>query len=580
MSDAAPPPVAHDLGYYLAPIKRHRALVIAFVLLGLILGAAAAALLRPTYTAVAAVLVETDATDNGQLSQPQGGRTPNSAINMDTEAQIAHSTPVADLAHNSIAGSASPGALLKRLTVTVVPNSTILKLAFTAHSPAAATDGAKAFANAYLQNRRNTSQGILDNQITTTQDQLDAANTKLQQDGPKARSTAQGTALHIQLEQQVANDRAKIASLSSTLTSLQATALNPGTIASEPNASGLAPSPLREIAVATGFVLGLLGGLLSAFVRDRLDPTVRSADDVEALGVPVVAEIPRPLRRRRDRKSGRADREDANARRKANQRVATTIAAALGAEGGSIYLANLSPRADADQVADDLARELGRFGSTVEVAGRGEDSIGTYWDPAGYGRELARPTESSRYTDIDTSLHTRAALALVEQALSRSRFVVIDGLGDFEGLDPYVLSSLGQVSVLVVEPGATSRAELAEAVDQMSMTSCHILGALLWRAPTAANATLGGRYRRVPPRAIEAPPHAEAATRPATGPGSGPIVAGPGPFAAGPTAPESSGGSSLGWPAPAASGEEYIEDAEIVTDDADGDPQWNNAPQQ
>jgi Mrp family chromosome partitioning ATPase len=76
---------------------------------------------------------------------------------------------------------------------------------------------------------------------------------------------------------------------------------------------------------------------------------------------------------------------------------------------------------------------------------------------------------------------------VVEQALARSRFVIIDGLGDFEGLDPYVLSSLGQVGLIVVEPGVTTRAELADAVDQMSMTSCHILGALLWHPPTKAN---------------------------------------------------------------------------------------------
>lgn len=580
MSDAAPTSAAHDLAYYMAPIRRRRRIVIAFVLLGLILGAAAAILLRPTYTAVASVSVHTDNTNSGQ-GTPVGGRTgANSGPNMDTEAQNAASRTVAELAAADLDNGTPPGVLLKRLTISVPANTTILRMAFTAHSPGAATDGAKAFANAYLQNRRNNSQTVLDNEIKTTQDELTTANDALTADITRRHQLTPGTAAYATIVTKVANDNAKITQLNQTLTGYQTTTLDPGIIQSEPTASGLAPSPLREIAVATGLVLGLLVGLLGAFTRDRMDPTIRSRTDVELLGVPVTAEIPKPLKGRRNRRSGKADREDATARRKANQRVATGIAAALGAEGGSIYIANLAPNKHADHVADDLARELGRFGSTVEIAGRGEDSIGTSWDPAGYAAGLVH-RDHARFTDLDTSLHTRAAVAVVEQALGRSRFVIIDGLGDFEGLDPYVLSSLGQVSVVVVEAGATTREELADAVDQMSMTSCHILGALMWSPPTDANApSENDGFRRFPPRAIESSVTVEPATEHAGQP-------------AAPTAGGGDTGGLLGWPERgstqadgAADGvdDADIEDAEVVADDHSDeggwDPSiWNRAPQ-
>jgi capsular polysaccharide biosynthesis protein len=578
--EATAPAVAHDLAYYIAPIRRRKRIVIALTLVGLILGVVAAALLHPTYTAIAQVSVNPDNTSGTSSATSSTSRTTGNP-NMDTEAQIAKSKVVAQLAHDELKNDTPIGQIQSKLAVSVPANTTILRLAYTARSPKAAAAGAKAFADAYLKNRTNSENSNLNGQIQNVQGQIDHETTQQTTDLNAQHSIPESehhSTAYAEAVQKVKNDGIQIANFKNSLSALQAITINPGNITSAPTASGLAAGPQREIAVGTGLFLGLLLGLIGGFILDYRDPTIRSATDVELTGIPVLAEVPKPGTSRRDRKGGRADRADAAARRKANQRIATGVAAALGADGGSIYLANLSPSKQAELLADELARELGRFGSTVEIAGRGEDSISTSWDPAGFSGDLAH-RDHARYTDLDSSLHTRAAVAVVEQALARSRFVIIDGLGDFEGLDPYVLSSLGQVGLIVVEPGVTTRAELADAVDQMSMTSCHILGALLWHPPTKANEADLTQWRRARPRAIEASVTVETATTPDTEPRAGSTTtARPMPGTA--SEPQD---QPVGWPQgtvwhPASTdGEDDIQDAEVVNDDEDDDATWQQS---
>jgi capsular exopolysaccharide synthesis family protein len=65
-----------------------------------------------------------------------------------------------------------------------------------------------------------------------------------------------------------------------------------------PPASPVSPKPARNIAL--GAIVGILLGLGLAFLRDRLDRRIKSEDALETLlpGVPVVALVPEPGRRR------------------------------------------------------------------------------------------------------------------------------------------------------------------------------------------------------------------------------------------------------------------------------------------
>jgi capsular exopolysaccharide synthesis family protein len=58
-----------------------------------------------------------------------------------------------------------------------------------------------------------------------------------------------------------------------------------------PRGAPISPNPARNMAVAA--VLGLVAGVGLAFLRDQFDVTVRSREDVEELGFPVLGTIPK-----------------------------------------------------------------------------------------------------------------------------------------------------------------------------------------------------------------------------------------------------------------------------------------------
>ena len=55
-----------------------------------------------------------------------------------------------------------------------------------------------------------------------------------------------------------------------------------------------APLPSKSVLnILLGAALSLLAGVTAAFARDRMDPTVKTAAEAEALtGLPILADIP------------------------------------------------------------------------------------------------------------------------------------------------------------------------------------------------------------------------------------------------------------------------------------------------
>jgi capsular polysaccharide biosynthesis protein len=533
---------APDLGHYLRPLRRHRALIMLCTLIGLVLGAAYAAVLHPAYTSVTKVLVQTDATDNS--ANVVNGRTQSSALNMDTETQILKSTEVAARAQAILHTTTSPSALLAKVSVSVPPNTSVLKISYQGHSTAAATAGAKAFAEAYLENRAATSQGFLNREISAAKQQVNADRKSLvaatrRVDTLPTSSPAKQDALAEQ-----STDQATVTHDSTALSGLTSTVIHPGRIVAPAGPGGSSPNRTREIAVLTGLMAGLLVGVVGAFLRERMAKRIRSLDDLERLGIPVIAEVIPPNRREGGRKE-RAERE-ASAQLRAEQRVAAAVGRGLTERGGSIYIAALSPRTVEHRVGERLAKEMARFGSATEVivydstAAELEQSILTSdaLDPepvpvraesalpdrvpteptqtepvrteAGLGwptsamalatatspeppppppslvratPEPAEPVEALELSRIDH--RPPPILRRVRLALGRARYVILEGTDVRADSEPYILGSLADVTVLVVEAGVTTREQVADVVEQLEVTPSEIIGAMLWRPRTA-----------------------------------------------------------------------------------------------
>jgi capsular polysaccharide biosynthesis protein len=548
MAANSPTMGAPDLGHYLRPLRRHRGLILLCVLIGLIFGTAYAAVLHPAYTSVTKVLVQTDFTDTN--ANVTGGRTTSSALNMDTETQILKSIEVAIRAQAILHTTTSPSALLSKVTVSVPPNTSVLKIAFKAHSTAAANAGAKAFAEAYLENRAATSQAFLNREISAARKQVNSDRRSLVAATRRVDSLATGSPAKQDALAEQSTDQATVTHDSTILSGYTSTVLHPGRIASPAGPGGSSPNRTRIIAILTGLVVGLLVGFIAAFIRERMAKRIRSMDDLERMGVPVIAEVIVPARREGGGRKERANR-DASAQLRAEQRVAAAVGRGLSERGGSIYVAALSPRAVEHRIGERLANEMARFGSTTEVilydstaaeleqsilvnestdpepfpvrtepvreesirpepvdaqpvdaepvrteAGLGwpsaSPSLATTTQPApslvrAVPEAVVEPAEPGELARIDH--RPPPILRRVRLALGRARYVVLEGTDALADSEPYILGSLTDVTLLVVEAGVTTRAQVSDVIEQVEVTPSELIGALLWRAPSASKRT-------------------------------------------------------------------------------------------
>jgi uncharacterized protein involved in exopolysaccharide biosynthesis len=244
---------------------RRQALVIVVTIL--VVTGAAIGLLSQTasvYTSHASVLVQPLASG---ASSVVGGRT-DGAINLDTEAQILKSTSVAETAKTTLHSAATASALLSRLSVAIPANSSVMTIAYQAHSPAKAAAGAQAFAQAYLANRAATANADVKQQVnsylkqrTSLQSELLAVTKRLQ---IEATSSSAGIYDHSQRELLTS----EIQQLNSNLNTLQGQVVIPGQIIGAAGIPGQASGPKPQLYIVGGVIVGLIVGLLLGLARD------------------------------------------------------------------------------------------------------------------------------------------------------------------------------------------------------------------------------------------------------------------------------------------------------------------------
>ena len=251
-----------SLGDYLAVLRR-RWLVFTFgVLLVVALGVVYLALAPKTYTSTTKVLVEGAAWD----SSATGARTTD-GINLDTEAQVVRSFPVAELAEQQLDTGRTLPSLTRDVTVTVPPNTTVLQIAFQASDPSTAQEGAEAFADAYLEHRAEAAQNLLDAQLKPVEAQLEAARKSLKRvgvnidnekaDAARASLRAQRTAIVTRLE-----------ALNTQLAMLATREIGAGQVINEAQVPSTPTSPDPWLVIPASVFAGLLLGLVLALWRD------------------------------------------------------------------------------------------------------------------------------------------------------------------------------------------------------------------------------------------------------------------------------------------------------------------------
>ena len=446
-----------DLG---ALLRRGWIAVAVAVILGVIGGAVLTRLQQARYTASSSVLVTaTGVSDSTNLAN---SRTAGSTINLDTEAQLARSTRVAervkvdDPALNSIPTQ----QLLANLSVSVPANTSVLRLHYTADTATAAAQIANDFAKSYLYIRGNNAQDTLDAQIKKVSGNISAKTKELQGVSNTLAGLSAGSKLRNFTQARRALLITQISNLTTQYNQLSATVVTPGVVLSEAIVPNTPTSPSLLLNVAAGLALGLLAGLLIAWLRFAKPRRMSRPDDVARLiHVPVAGTVNR-LRAGVLESAGTPAGTE-------YQRMANLVAASMGKEG-VVLVSGASAESPTDTVAANLGAALARSSVSVCLLSLTENN------------DLASADLGPVHlTERDPSLQVAGAITRNRlDQIRRGGYLIVTVTDAGTSADAQTLATLSD-AVLVVVAARTKVRDGRNAIDQLDAVGAPILGAVL-----------------------------------------------------------------------------------------------------
>ena len=503
-----------ELASYGALLWRRRWIVLLCTLLGLAAAALFTANEPKKYSATAQVLVKTVGIPN---TGNAGART-NDNINLDTEAQILRSQPVAKLAQGLLKTTEPIQQLVGRVGVTVPPNTSVLNITCDATSARGAQSCAQAFANAYLTNRGTTAAADVKAKQASLAQQVKTLNTEL-----AVVSGQLGALPATSPDRQLLQGRQtvivnQLTDLQSQISALSSTNLDPGDITKDALLPAKASWPIVPINLAVGTLAGLLLGIGLAVVRDRLDRRIWATRDVEGeLLLPVLAEVGMPRGqslvvepsssagqayyglRNAIMSGGRHPRPHAvlvaSPSGPAAAAVAVNLATTLAHSGQRVAL--VCPVSDSPTIAflglhgDAGLADIAQGATTVTDVARRVDGVpGLVVVPPGREPLSVAQLHSRSVADAFATLRDSVDMLIVEApplhtgAMSQALAGFVDGV------------------VLVVEARRTTRPEIGDAQRTFEIVAAPVLGAVLVDRTR-------GRDAKAAPRGVSARPARE-----------------------------------------------------------------------
>lgn len=509
-----------DFSQYAGVIGRRKWLVLAITLLGVLGGGVSAHLQPKSYTSTAQVSV------NAVSSNVAGQSLDSSQVNMATQVQIATSTVVAALARTQLKSTHSAQQLPSGLRVTAPSRASTLLFAYTATTPRGAQSAAQAFADAYLAQRRAQAKLIVGRVMQAVKDDLAAIDAKLAQTQLTLVTATRGTApyesalaLQTSLNQQAAPLRTRLIDLATLV-------IDPGSVIA-PAALPTQPVGLpKSVYLAAGAVLGLVFGLLLAFLWDRRDDRLDRAADVEShLGLPLVAAIP-GRRRTPLTLIGSAVPEQLEAYGALAARVEV-----VGRAGCRVIVVT-SPREDRVGAATgvNLAVALARSGRRVSLvaADRKETTVQQLLAteaPAGVEqgkRQLPQSLPGVRMVPADklgtagTFLNPDHVRSLFEDLKAQHDYVVVVAPPVLVASDTLVLCSAADGALLAATRGVTRRGDIAAAERELRRVGARLIGVAVQgdHVPRSLRRHVQRRYDSAP---VMSAPEGQAKAIPAMG---------------------------------------------------------------
>ena len=434
-------------------------------------------------------------------TSPDAATDRSGAINLDTEAQLVTSTPTVAAAGELLAeDGVTITDLGDRVNVSVPPNTEILDITFLGGTAEQAQLGARAFAQAYLDQRRATAQELLEAENEALQTRYDSVLASRDEAIRAGRSLPADSADAARNERLVQTLNDQLANIQSAQNRIAAENPTPGRVVTDAPLPNSPSSPDLFIALGAGILLGLVAGIGLAALRHRADDVVRSPEDLyRRTGVPVTSVLSTRLH------DGEVTvLQPLSADGRGYARLRNLVTTSLDESNRRVVLV-AGVRRGGGQVAANLAASLARAGEDVvlvcaDVFGDTAAALLPTASTAGLAEVLAgeQPVESvvrrlpgipglrilGPGLDVDRAdalLQTRSPRKLVDRLLESASYVVIEAPPTTDSPDAQTLANVAELAVLVVESGPTRAREVVDACAQLESMGTPVLGAVIAR---------------------------------------------------------------------------------------------------
>jgi capsular exopolysaccharide synthesis family protein len=283
-----------DLRGYLTILRRRAPVIIVIALVFVGLAIAYTRLQTPIYTATAKVLIK----------PPPGNTTENlnNVISVETEAQVVKSEDIALAAGKDINPDLSATQLLRRVSVNTTPGSFIMAISYSDPFPERAAKGANAFAEAYRLFRNDQYQSQIDQQQQSIEEQIKDLTRQQTAQNEIIQEFPRGTAEYQNAQDTLSQLNIRLAVLASALSSLPQVVDTAQVLLQAPVPT-VPSSPNMQLNLMIGLVLGILGGIGSALVVERMDDRVHETSELyRFVDAPVLAYVPHSGDRKRQKR--------------------------------------------------------------------------------------------------------------------------------------------------------------------------------------------------------------------------------------------------------------------------------------
>ena len=509
-----------DLSDYVGVLRRRWALIVAFTLIGLVLGGAYYYVTPRAYAATVLVQVNALPSNANQL----GGRT-GGPVNMDNEAQIVVSATVTNIVRAKLHSPLGVTAMAKQVHVAVPPNTTYLQITCTTRPADLASRCANAFGKAYLYNRRVSSLTLINSEIKG----LDAEAAKLENSIGKLKSATGKGGLRQSSHQwgldklQLTADIAKLASIENKVTAVTPFATSLAVAGSPlvgqvvtPAVVPFAPvSPKKKLDLPSGLAAGLVIGLAMAYLLEWRRPRLFTAREVQRkVDLPTVFSLT-------DVKAG-AQSVFAAHRSRPGQTFAEAAqytGAALG-DGHHVLIVTAPATESGGTVAANLAAALARTrGDTVLICadprGVAIPRLHGASDGRGFAELLAGTASLANVTRevadlphlevITPGLDAAGAVYDMQhdnvQRIMRDlrrefRYVVIDVPAPGIDADTFSLAEFADAAILTLHAGTARANDITDCLQRLERLRTAVLAGVL--LPAEGKAGRGGRRSAAP----------------------------------------------------------------------------------